>query len=205
MIKIIDYGMGNLRSVQKSFEKVGYQAQISSNKYEILNADGIVLPGVGAFKDAMKNLQDLDLIDPIYQVINEGKPFLGVCLGFQLLFTESEEFGHSKGLDIISGSVKKFPNNLGLKIPHIGWNQLNIKQDNKLYEGLDDGEFQYFVHSYYVETENQDVIGATTDYGIEFVSSIAKDNIYGAQFHPEKSSEKGLQILKNFGKIVEEQ
>ncbi|OCL26174.1 imidazole glycerol phosphate synthase, glutamine amidotransferase subunit [Orenia metallireducens] len=203
MIKIIDYGMGNLRSVQKSFEKVGYQAEITNKKEEILNADGVVLPGVGAFKDAMENIQKLDLIDTIHQVVKEGKPFLGICLGFQLLFSESTEFGYTKGLDIISGSVKKFPDNLGLKIPHMGWNQLNLKQDNQIYDGLTDGEFQYFVHSYYVETEDKDVIGATTDYGIEFVSSIVKDNVYGAQFHPEKSSDKGLQVLKNFGKIVE--
>jgi len=204
MIAIIDYGMGNLRSVQKSFEKVGYQAKITNKKEQLLDADGVVLPGVGAFKDAIENLQELDLIDTIYQVVEEGKPFLGICLGFQLLFSESEEFGHTKGLDIISGSVKKFPSNLGLKIPHMGWNQLNLKQDNRIYDGLVDGEFQYFVHSYYVETENEDVVGATSDYGIEFVASIAKDNVYGAQFHPEKSSDKGLQILKNFGKIVEE-
>ncbi|PRX29896.1 glutamine amidotransferase [Orenia metallireducens] len=204
MIAIIDYGMGNLRSVQKSFEKVGYQAKITDKKEELLDAVGVVLPGVGAFKDAMKNLQELDLIDTIYQVVEEGKPFLGICLGFQLLFSESDEFGHTKGLDIVSGSVKKFPDTLGLKIPHMGWNQLNLKQDNRIYDGLADGEFQYFVHSYYVETEDEEVIGATSDYGIEFVASIAKDNVYGAQFHPEKSSDKGLQILKNFGKIVEE-
>lgn len=204
MIAIIDYGMGNLRSVQKSFEKVGYQAKITDKKEELLDAVGVVLPGVGAFKDAMNNLQELDLIDTIYQVVEEGKPFLGICLGFQLLFSESDEFGHTKGLDIVSGSVKKFPDTLGLKIPHMGWNQLNLKQDNRIYDGLADGEFQYFVHSYYVETEDEEVIGATSDYGIEFVASIAKDNVYGAQFHPEKSSDKGLQILKNFGKIVEE-
>ncbi len=203
MITIIDYGMGNLRSVEKGFEKVGYQVEITSDKEKILEADGVVLPGVGAFKDAMANLQACNLVGVISEVIEEGVPFLGICLGLQLLFTESEEFGVTAGLDIIKGRVKKFPEKKGLKIPQIGWNQLQLKQETEFYQGLDDEEFQYFVHSYYVDPDDDSVIATTTEYGIEFVSSIIKDNIYAVQFHPEKSSKKGLDILKNFGEIVE--
>ncbi len=202
MIKIIDYGMGNLRSVQKAFEKLGYEAEITNDQDEILAARGVVLPGVGAFQDAMNNLREADLIDTIKGVIAKGTPFLGICLGLHLLFSESEEFGKNRGLDIIEGKVKAFPKGLGLKVPHIGWNQLKIKGGSKLYQGLEDDDFQYFVHSYYVEPADQGVIATTTDYGIEFVSSIVKDNIYAVQFHPEKSSDKGLQILNNFGGMV---
>ena len=205
MIAIIDYGMGNLKNVQKGFEKVGYQAQITDDAEEILAADGVVLPGVGAFKDAMNNLEEANLVKVIQDVIEADKPFLGICLGLQLLFTESEEFGITPGLDIIEGRVVKFPDYLDLKVPQIGWNQLNLKQDTKLYQGLDGEIYQYFVHSYYVAPQNKEVIATTTDYGIEFVSSIAKDNIYAVQFHPEKSSQQGLQILKNFGEITEEE
>ncbi|MCK8818182.1 imidazole glycerol phosphate synthase subunit HisH [Natroniella sulfidigena] len=202
MIKIIDYGMGNLKNVQKAFEMVGYQAEVTQDKEEILAADGVVLPGVGAFKDAMENLEQLELIEVIKAVIEQGTPFLGICLGLQLLFTASEEFGVTEGLDIIPGRVKRFPQDLELKIPHIGWNQLNLKQETELYDYIEAGEYQYFVHSYYVEPDDKAVIATTTGYGIEFVSSIVKDNIYAVQFHPEKSSHKGLQLLKNFGKIV---
>ncbi|GAB6136831.1 imidazole glycerol phosphate synthase subunit HisH [Halanaerobaculum tunisiense] len=202
MIKIIDYGMGNLKNVAKGFAQVGYEAEITRDPQEILSAEGVVLPGVGAFGDAMDNLQKLKLVEPLQEVVKQGTPLLGICLGLQLLFTTSEEFGSTKGLDIISGQVKKFPADLGLKIPHIGWNQLELNQETKLYNKLDDGIFQYFVHSYYVKPEDEEVIATTTDYGMEFVSSIAQDNIYAVQFHPEKSSQDGLQILKNFGQIV---
>ena len=205
MIAIIDYGMGNLKNVKKGFEKVGYEAQITDQAEDILAADGVVLPGVGAFKDAMNNLKEAELIEVIQETINKGKPFLGICLGLQLLFTESEEFGLTSGLDIIKGRVVKFPDYLDLKVPQIGWNELNLKQDTKLYQGLEGEIYQYFVHSYYVAPEDKSVIATTTDYGIEFVSSIVKDNIYAVQFHPEKSSQQGLQILKNFGEITEEE
>ena len=203
MIAIIDYGMGNLKNVKKGFEKVGYEAQITDEAEDILAADGVVLPGVGAFKDAMNNLKEANLVDVIKEVVAEGKPFLGICLGLQLLFTESEEFGLTPGLDIIKGRVVKFPDYLDLKVPQIGWNLLNLKQDTDLYKGLEGDIYQYFVHSYYVAPEDKDVIATTTDYGIEFVSSIAQDNIYAVQFHPEKSSQQGLKILSNFGTIVE--
>ncbi|MGM0501559.1 MAG: imidazole glycerol phosphate synthase subunit HisH [Bacillota bacterium] len=204
MIAIIDYGMGNLKNVKKGFEKVGYEAQITDKPQDILESDGVVLPGVGAFKDAMDNLAAADLIDVIYDVIEQQKPFLGICLGLQLLFTESEEFGLTAGLDIIPGKVIKFPDDLNLKVPQIGWNQLNIEKDTKLYQGIAQQTYQYFVHSYYVVPEEKEVIATTTDYGIEFVSSIVKDNIYAVQFHPEKSSQEGLKILNNFGKLTEE-
>lgn len=202
MIAIIDYGMGNLRSVQKGFEKVGYDAIVTSNPDEMLSADGVVLPGVGAFKDCMRNLKDGDLIDAIHKVIDNGKPFLGICLGLQLLFTESEEFGIHRGLDVIKGKVVKFsfdtPN---LKIPHMGWNNIGIKRRSAIFEGIPDSTYFYFVHSYYVVPDENNVIASTTDYGVEFVSSIWRDNIFAVQFHPEKSQEMGLRILKNFGEI----
>ena len=178
MIAIIDYGMGNLKNVKKGFEKVGYKAQITSEAEEILAAEGVVLPGVGAFKDAMNNLKEADLIDVIKKVAAKDKPFLGICLGLQLLFTESEEFGLTSGLDLIEGRVIKFPDYLDLKVPQIGWNELNIKQETKLYEGLADEIYQYFVHSYYVVPQDKEVIASTTDYGIEFVSYISTNNIY---------------------------
>ncbi|MGM0471370.1 MAG: imidazole glycerol phosphate synthase subunit HisH [Bacillota bacterium] len=202
MIAIIDYGMGNLRSVQKGLEKVGFAAEITSEAEQILAADGVVLPGVGAFGDAMENLAEAELISVIKEVIEQGTPFLGICLGLHLLFSSSEEWGNQQGLDIISGEVVKFPDDLERKIPHMGWNQLNIKQDSELMAGLDSGTYQYFVHSYYVVPDDESVILTTTDYGIEFVSSIQRDNIYAVQFHPEKSSSQGLEILKNFGELI---
>lgn len=214
MITIIDYGMGNLRSVQKGFERVGHNAVVTSHPEEILSADGVVLPGVGAFKDCMKNLEDGDLIDTINRVIDDGKPFLGICLGLQLLFTESEEFGIHRGLDVIKGKAVKFsfdtPN---LKIPHMGWNNINIKKGkgergkgkekefSPIFEGIPDRTYFYFVHSYYVVPEDNDVAASTTGYGVEFVSSIWRDNIFAVQFHPEKSQEMGLKMLQNFGDI----
>ncbi|SDC51383.1 MULTISPECIES: imidazole glycerol phosphate synthase subunit HisH [unclassified Candidatus Frackibacter] len=202
MIAIIDYGMGNLRSVQKGFEKVGVEAQITSDADEILEADGVVLPGVGAFGDAMDNLDSTGLIPVIKKVVNKGTPFLGICLGLHLLFSTSEEWGTQEGLDIISGNVVKFPSDLDKKIPHMGWNQLEIKKETEIFKGLESGTFQYFVHSYYVLPDDEEVVATTTDYGIEFVSSIQKDNIYAVQYHPEKSSQKGLQILRNFGELI---
>lgn len=206
MIAIIDYGMGNLRSVQKGFEKVGFPAQVTSEPKTVLEADRIVLPGVGAFRDCMKNLEEGGFIEPILRVINEGRPFLGICLGLQLLFTESEEFGLHKGLDVIPGRVTRFPEGMTeqdeeLKVPHMGWNQLSIKRSPPAFSGIPDGAHFYFVHSYYVQPEDVSVVATTTDYGIEFCSSVWKDNIVATQFHPEKSQERGLAILKNFGEM----
>ncbi len=206
MIAIIDYGMGNLRSVQKGFEKAGFEAVVTADPKVVLAADKIVLPGVGAFPDCMRNLEQGGFVEPILRVIREGRPFLGICLGLQLLFTESEEFGVHRGLDVIPGRVLRFPegmeeNGEELKVPHMGWNQLSIKRRPPAFAGLAEGTNVYFVHSYYVKPTDASVISTTSRYGIEFCSSIWRDNIVATQFHPEKSQEKGLQILKNFGEM----
>lgn len=203
MIAIIDYGMGNLRSVEKGFERVGCKVVVTNDPQTIKNADSIVLPGVGAFRDAMNNLENLGLIEPILEFIDSKKPYLGICLGLHLLFTESEEFGRTKGLDIIKGKVRKFEDP-SLKIPHMGWNQVKFKIQSekcKIIKDIPDTAYFYFVHSYYVEPEDKNIIVATTDYGIEFPSLIWKDNIYATQFHPEKSQKVGLALLKAFGEI----
>ncbi|MFH1097198.1 MAG: imidazole glycerol phosphate synthase subunit HisH [Candidatus Desantisbacteria bacterium] len=206
MIAIIDYGVGNLRSVQKGFEMVGSEAIITSNPEIINTASSVVLPGVGAFSDAMDNLKNLGLIEVIHSSVSSGKPFLGICLGLQLLFTESEEFGHCHGLDIIKGRVVRFQDPT-LKVPHMGWNQLNIKKKSlpevlpPILQDIPDKTFAYFVHSYFVVPEDTGVIATTTDYGVEFVSSIWQDNLYAVQFHPEKSQSQGLAMLKAFASL----
>lgn len=207
MIAIIDYGVGNLRSVQKAFEKVGHAAVVTSNPKEIDDAKAVVLPGVGAFAKCMANLDEYSLVDIIYKTIEKGKPFLGICLGMQLLFTEGEEFGIHKGLDIIKGRVKRFPDGMKtddeqLKIPHMGWNNLIIKKSPPILQDIADSSFVYFVHSYYCAPEDKGVIAASAEYGIEFTAMLWKDNIYATQFHPEKSQEIGLKILKRFGELA---
>ena len=204
MIVIIDYGMGNLRSVQKGFEKVGFEALVSDDPRVIEGADKLVLPGVGAFRDCMDNLRQGGFIGPIERHIEAGRPFLGICLGLQLLFTESEEFGRHAGLNIIPGRVRRFPADLqqagqALKVPHMGWNQLAIQRPAPIFEGVPSGESVYFVHSYYVEPEDPSVVAATADYGLTFCAAVWRDNVMATQFHPEKSQQVGLRILKNFG------
>ena len=200
MIAIIDYGMGNLRSVQKGFERMGHEAVVTSDAKTILSASKVVLPGVGAFPDCMRNLREYGLIDAVHKSISSGKPFLGICLGLQLLFTESEEFGISKGLDIIKGRVIRFKTqDASLKIPHMGWNSVSIKRRPPALADVRDESHFYFVHSFHVVPEDKAVIATTTPYGFEFVSSIWKDNIFASQFHPEKSQTVGLSILKRFG------
>jgi glutamine amidotransferase len=210
MIAIIDYGMGNLRSVQKGFERMGHEAVVTSDAKTILSASKVVLPGVGAFPDCMRNLREYGLIDAVHKSISSGKPFLGICLGLQLLFTESEEFGISKGLDIIKGRVVRFkgpafdaPNSAldTLKVPHMGWNTISIKRRPPALQDVPEGSHVYFVHSFHVVPEDKGVIATTTPYGFEFVSSIWKDNIFASQFHPEKSQMVGLSILKRFGEM----
>jgi glutamine amidotransferase len=200
MIAIIDYGMGNLRSVEKGFLKVGVDARVVAEPRAIDDAMAVVLPGVGAFRDCMKNLSGMSLTEPIVRSIGKGKPYLGICLGLQVLFSESEEFGTYRGLDIIKGKVRKFRTDL--KVPHMGWNNVKLLRRPPLFEGIKDESFFYFVHSFYVDPEDTGVIAATTDYGITFTSMIWKDNIFATQFHPEKSQETGLMILKNFGDFV---
>lgn len=197
MIVVVDYGMGNLRSVQKGFEKVGCEAIVSDDLATINNASKLVLPGVGAFSDCMKNLNERGLSEAVVRGVEKGKPFLGICLGLQLLFEESEEFGANNGLGIIKGKVKRFEKN-ELKVPHMGWNSIKKEKDTPLLAHIEEGSYFYFVHSYYVAPD-EDVTATTTDYGLEFTSSIAKDNIFACQFHPEKSQDEGLKILKAFG------
>jgi glutamine amidotransferase len=200
MIAIIDYGMGNLRSVEKGFLKVGADARVVTEPRAIDDATAVVLPGVGAFRDCMKNLSGMSLTESIVRSIEKGKPYLGICLGLQVLFSESEEFGTYEGLDIIKGKVRKFRTDL--KVPHMGWNNVKLLRRPPIFQGIKDESFFYFVHSFYVDPEETDVIAATTDYGIIFTSMIWKDNIFATQFHPEKSQEMGLMILKNFGDFV---
>ena len=198
MITIIDYGSGNLKSIRNGFHHVGAEVLVTRDKEELKKAEVMILPGVGAFGTAMENLKKYE--DIIHQHIKDDKPFLGVCLGLQVLFSESEESPMIRGLDVFSGKVVRFPDTLlneGLKIPHMGWNNLNIKQDSPLLEGIG-SDYMYFVHSYYVRPDNEDVVMATVDYGVEVPAVVAQDNVYATQFHPEKSGEIGLEILKNF-------
>lgn len=201
MIAIIDYGMGNLRSVEKGFQKVGIDARVVTDSVTIDNAQALVLPGVGAFRDCMRNLERMSLTEPVVRSIRKGKPFLGICLGLQVLFTESEEFGLCKGLDLLPGRVVKF--RTGLKVPHMGWNNVKVLRRPPIFEGIPDESFFYFVHSFYVVPRDNDMIAASTDYGVTFTSMVWKDNIVATQFHPEKSQEAGLRVLKNFGEFVE--
>jgi glutamine amidotransferase len=193
MITILNYGSGNLKSIKNGFSKIGQDAIISDDIYQIEKADTLILPGVGAFGNAMDQLQKYK--DLILEHISSGKPFLGVCLGQQILFTKSEESKGIKGLDVLKGEVVRFDE--GLKIPHMGWNNLEIKNECVLFEGIGN-EYMYFVHSYYVKPEDENIVAATTNYGVDFPAAICKDNIFATQFHPEKSGEIGLKILKNF-------
>ncbi len=196
MIGIIDYGMGNLGSVFKAFDRVGLNPKIIRDEKEIKACDSLCLPGVGAFKDAMENLKSYGFLERILDFIKAGKPFIGICLGYQLLFEKSYEFGEHEGLSILKGDVRLFPTSV--KIPHIGWNQLWIKKDDGIFKGIKDGDFVYFVHSYYVNPQDKSIIASYTDYGVDFASSIEYENIVGLQFHPEKSQDVGLKILSNF-------
>ncbi len=210
MIAIIDYGMGNLRSVAKAFEKVGVDAVITDKPGIIEKADKIILPGVGAFKDAIEGLQERELVGPIKNHIKQRKLFLGICLGLHLLFTKSNEDGEHEGLNIVPGEVVRFKpdrlninqtNSQKLKIPHMGWNTIRPKKEVPILKGLPDNAYMYFVHSYYVVPDRKDVVATETDYGATFVSMISVDNVYAMQFHPEKSQHYGLMIIKNFGEL----
>lgn len=204
MIAIVDYGMGNLRSVEKGFLNVGMDARVTSDPKTVNDADAVVLPGVGAFRDCIRNLRDMNLTDVVVRAIEKGKPYLGICLGLQVLFSESEEFGTCRGLDIFKGKVLRFPGN-ELKVPHMGWNSLKILRRPSILNGIPEEGYFYFVHSFYVEPSDSEIIAATTDYGITFTSMIWKDNVFAAQFHPEKSQALGLSVLKGFGEFVKRQ
>jgi glutamine amidotransferase len=199
MIAIIDYGMGNLRSVHKAFEAVGAEAKVTHIVGDILNADKVVLPGVGAMGPAMQKLQELALVGPILKVIKDGKPFLGICLGLQLLFERSSEGGFSQGLKVLKGSVERFTD---LKVPHMGWNQVRVQAKGQgMFNGFSSGENVYFCHSYYVKPQDMSIAAGITDYGTDFVSAVVQDNVWGVQFHPEKSQKTGLQILRSFAQL----
>ena len=202
MIAIIDYGMGNLRSVQKGLERVGFDAVVTRDLGQIQSSGGVVLPGVGAFSACMENLGKFGLIEPIRDAVRQQKPFLGICLGFQLLFSESEEFGKQMGLDLFAGRVVGFHASQDLKVPHMGWNRIDKKQDSPFLEGISSGDYVYFVHSFYVVPDDSSIVATTTDYGEAFVSSIVTERLFACQFHPEKSQELGLRILTNFGRFV---
>src|SRR4051812_44246164 len=202
-LAIIDYGMANLRSVQKAFEHVGTHAQIISTAKEIENADKIVLPGVGAFQDAIRTLRDKEFAGPIVRHIESGKPFLGICLGLQMLFDVGYEDGEHRGLGVLKGKCVRFDvdDTMGLKVPHMGWNQLQMQRPSPLLRDLPPDCGVYFVHGYYVVPEDPSIIATTTDYGRPFVSSVWRDNLMATQFHPEKSQKVGLQMLANFAKL----
>jgi imidazole glycerol-phosphate synthase subunit HisH len=201
-IVIIDYGMGNLRNVQKGFEKIGFEAELTRSKKEIEKASAIVLPGVGAFKDCMENLERYGLIEPLLRSIEKGKPYLGICLGLQILYSESEEFGSHKGLDLIKGKVVRFRPDSEHKVPHMGWNTIEKEKEVPVLQGVESGDFFYFVHSYYVIPEEVNWISTFTTYSKPFVSSIWKENLFATQFHPEKSQQKGLRVLENFARSI---
>jgi glutamine amidotransferase len=192
--------MGNLRSVEKGFKKVGVEAKVTSSAREIDDAAAVVLPGVGAFRDCIRNLTDLSLTGAIAKAIQKGKPYLGICLGLQVLFSESEEFGRCTGLDILRGKVVRFQ--IREKVPHMGWNTVDIVRRPPIFSDIPDNTYFYFVHSFYVVPDNNGVVAGTTDYGLSFTSMIWKDNVFATQFHPEKSQEMGLKVLAGFGQFV---
>lgn len=201
MIAIIDYGMGNLASVGNAFNKLGYETIITQDPNIILNAEKVVLPGVGAFADAIKNIRKLGIDQVLTEIKRRNTPLLGVCLGYQLLFTESYEDGQHQGLDLIKGRVEKLQLPAEYKVPHMGWNDIEIKPDSALFAGIPSGSYFYFVHSYHVVPEDYSVMAATTEYGIKIVCAVEQNRIFATQFHPEKSSGAGLKVLKNFGEM----
>jgi len=208
VIAIVDYGRGNLRSVEKAFVRLGMDTLTTQDPAVVRSAGALVLPGDGAFQDAMQNLERLGLLDPIRELLEAGRPFLGICLGYQLLFSESEEWGYSKGLDLIPGVVRRFPKPLReqgsgeLKVPHMGWNQVMHSGDLGIFDGIPSGAYFYFVHSYYPEPLDGTLRVATCHYGITFPAAIGKGNLFATQFHPEKSQTWGLKLIENFAGIV---
>lgn len=201
MIAIIDYDAGNLKSVEKALISLGQEVVVSRDSSEILQADKVILPGVGAFGDAMNNLDHFGLVDTIKKVADNGTPFLGICLGLQLLFKESEETPGVEGLNILPGKIVKIPPCEGLKIPHMGWNSLDVKEGAKLFKGIDKNPYVYFVHSYYLKADDEAIVAASTEYSTHIHASVESGNVFACQFHPEKSSDVGLKILKNFAAL----
>ena len=198
MIAIIDYDAGNIKSVEKALQKLGAEVVITKDPAVILGAEKVILPGVGAFGDAMTNLKKYGLVEVIHQVVDKGTPFLGICLGLQLLFERSDETPGVEGLGILKGEILRIPEKDELKIPHMGWNSLHLQNEGRLYRGIKEQSYVYFVHSYYLKAEEQEIVKATTDYSVNIHASVEKGNVFACQFHPEKSSDVGLNILKNF-------
>lgn len=202
MIAIVDYGMGNLRSVEKGIAKAGFAAVVTREPEVVTGAAGVILPGVGAFADAMANLKSTGLLDALHRVLSQGKPFLGICLGMQLLFEVSEEWGETPGLGYFKGRVRRLPG--GVKVPHMGWNEVEFAGPSPLFAGIPDRTHFYFVHSYYVDPAEKEIVLAETAYGVRFAAAVGRGKVFGVQFHPEKSSTWGLKILGNFGRLVAE-
>ena len=202
MIAIIDYGAGNIQSVKKAFEHIGCDCFVTNKHDEIMKADGAVLPGVGSFGDTVDSLNKFGIGDTAVEYIKSGKPFFGICLGLQLLFPGSEASPGAKGLGVFDGSITRIPNGEGLKIPHMGWNSLDITKQGRLFKGIDGSPYVYFVHSYYLDAADKQIVAAQTKYGVTIDAAIEQNNVFATQFHPEKSGEVGLQILRNFADIV---
>lgn len=198
MIAVIDYDAGNIKSVEKALHFLGEDVRVTGDSKEILSADKVILPGVGAFGDAMKNIRDRRLDSVIYEVAERGTPFLGICLGLQLLFECSDEAPGIEGLGILQGKVLRIPDRQGLKIPHMGWNSLHLENNGRLFRGIEEQSYVYFVHSYYLQAEEEQIVKASAEYGVHIHASVEKDNVFACQFHPEKSSDVGMKILKNF-------
>ena len=201
MIAVIDYDAGNLKSVEKALVFLGETPVITRDKEQLLAADKVILPGVGAFGDAMERLHQYGLVDVIKEIVKKETPFLGICLGLQLMFESGEESPGIEGLGVLPGKILKIPETPGMKIPHMGWNSLKVRPDSRLFQGIPDGSYVYFVHSYYLKAEEEDIVAATTEYGIHIHGAVEKKNLFACQFHPEKSSQTGLKILENFIKL----
>lgn len=198
MIAIIDYDAGNIKSVEKAIQSLGEEVIVSRDAEVLLNAEKVILPGVGAFGDAMDKIRSYGLEEVIHRIVKKGTPFLGICLGLQLMFEESDETPGVKGLGILPGKILRIPDAEDLKIPHMGWNSLHFEKETKLFQGIKEGAYVYFVHSYYLKAEDEGIVAASTEYATHIHAAVEKDNVYACQFHPEKSSEVGLAILKNF-------
>ena len=202
MIAIIDYDAGNIKSVEKAFQSLGEDIVITRDRDVLLNADGVVLPGVGSFGDAMDRLKEYQLVDVIHEVVEKKIPFLGICLGLQLMFESSEESPGAEGLGLLKGKIVRIPDGEGIKVPHIGWNNLTYPNPGRLFKGIEENSFVYFVHSYYLQAEDPSIVKAATEYSTYIHASVEKDNVFACQFHPEKSSSVGMQILQNFINVV---
>lgn len=201
MIAIIDYDAGNIKSVEKALVYLGENPVITRDKEMLLKADKVILPGVGAFGDAMARLEEYGLVPTIHEIVNKGTPFLGICLGLQLVFDESDEAPGVQGLSVLPGKIKRIPDSEGLKVPQIGWNSLKFDNPGRLFKDVQEGSYVYFVHSYYLEAKEPEIVKASTEYGVHVHASVEKGNVFACQFHPEKSSDVGLKMIKNFIEI----